>query len=384
MAAVRVLHVLGSLERGGVETWLLDLIRRLDRSRWQFDFCTLGPNRGRYAPQAWAAGSRVLSCPLSRTGFLVRLYRLLRAGGYSIVHSHVHCFSGIVLAAAKMAGVPVCAAHSHNTHDARADTPLRILYRAGARGLLGRVANLRLACSGDAAAALYGRRCGEDPRVRIVRYGLNGILENSNETPGLRRQLGLLNPGTQVVGHVGRFERQKNHRFVLQVALAVKARRPGVRWLLIGDGELRPAIEQQARRLGLDSEVVFAGRREDVCDLMSGAMDAFIFPSLHEGLPLALLEAQAAGLRSVVSTQVTPEAAVVRDAVDFLPLAASPDAWAAHVLAALDRGRLRRDQAAAELKAGGFAIDRSLESLLAAYASALAAAKGAARRERRW
>ena len=132
---IRVLHLLGSLERGGVETWLLDLLERIDRRRWQFDFCTLGPDPGRLAACARHQGSHVLSCPLRMTGdggiwsFPWRLYRLLREGRYRLAHSHVHRFSGVVLAVARAAEVPDRIAHSHNTQDGRSNTFGRACYR---------------------------------------------------------------------------------------------------------------------------------------------------------------------------------------------------------------------------------------------------------------
>lgn len=362
MAAVGVLHVIGALERGGVETWLMDLAPRLDHARWQFDFCTLGPERGRYAGRVEAQGARVRSCPRG-PGFAWRLYRILRQGRYAIVHSHVHQFSAVVLAVARAAGVGVRLAHSHNTADGRGDTVPRRLYRAVARRLWAGVATGRLACSAEAAEALFG-----PAGALVAPYGVPAAPPPPAD---LRGQFGL--DGVPVVGHVGRFEPQKNHRFLLEVAARLVWRRPEVRWLLVGEGPLRREIESQAQRLGLAGRVCFTGLREDVPALLSAAMDAFVLPSRHEGLPVALLEAQAAGLPALVSTAVPREAAAVTGAVEFLPLAAGPDAWAERLLDRLASPRPPRAQALAELAAAGFTLEQSLDNLLAAYQLALRA-----------
>ena len=134
-----VLHVVVALDRGGVETWLLVLTARLDRRRWRFDFCALGGRPGRYGSLAVERGRRVLECSLaapSRWRFPLRLLCLLREGGYDVVHSHVHGFSGVVLGIALAAGVRVRVAHSHNTADGRPDTWRRACYRYSAAALL--------------------------------------------------------------------------------------------------------------------------------------------------------------------------------------------------------------------------------------------------------
>jgi glycosyltransferase involved in cell wall biosynthesis len=362
----RVLHVLGALERGGVETWLLELAERLEGTGWYFDFCSLGPEAGRYRPRVEAAGGRVWPCPVGEPGFSRRLYRLLRLGRYDVVHSHVHYFSGAVLALAAAARVPARVAHSHNTADGHISTLARRCYRGGARRLLNASLTRGLACSSDAAAALFGPAWQQDPRITVLRYGIAPGVEPSPELrAALRHELGT--PlATPLIGHVGRLEPPKNHAFLLEVAAALHRERPKIVWVLAGEGSERHRIEQRLAALGLNRAVRLLGRREDVPRLLA-ALDAAVLPSLYEGLPLALLEAQAGGLRAVVSSRITPEAAVVREAVEFLTLEAGPEVWARRVAAAVDGGRLPCREAAPQLRAAGFAIDQSLARLLELY-----------------
>jgi glycosyltransferase involved in cell wall biosynthesis len=353
--------VLGSLERGGVETWLMELAARLDQGRWRFDFCLLGRSPGRYALRGEALGCRVRHLPRG-PGFAGRFYGLLRRERYDIIHSHVHGFSAAILALAWAAGAAVRIAHSHNTADGRPDTWPRRLYRAAARRGLAVVATHRLACSAPAARALFGRE-----GAGIVPYGV------ATEAPaaggGWRERFGL--NGAPVVGHVGRFEEQKNHEFLLEVAQRLAERRPEVRWLLVGEGPRRREIEFRARLLGLGGTMRFAGLREDVPALLREAMDVFVLPSRYEGLPVALLEAQAAGLPAVVSASVPREAAALPEAVEFLPLSAGPEAWAERLSARLGAARRPAGEAAARLAAAGLTIEQSLAALLRIYESAL-------------
>ncbi len=371
---IRVLHVLGALDRGGVETWLLDLLPRLPCA-WRFDFCALGTQEGRYASVARRSGCHVFTCPITEnpSTFPIRLWRLLRGGDYSIVHSHVHQFSAVVLAIARAAGLRACVAHSHNTADGHADGWLRRLYRRFGGRLLDATRSAGIACSSEAAESLFGPAWRANPQIFVLHYGLNGgppPSAGNTSAVALRRHFGI-SPVAPVLGHVGRFHAQKNHDFLLEVAAALRPRRPAARWLLVGDGPERPRIEQRAHALGLSDALVFCGLRDDVPELL-GAMDAFVFPSLYEGLPLALLEAQGAGLRAVASSRISREASAVNGALRFLPLEAGPAAWADAALGCLDRGKIPASQAYLGLDAGGFGIAQSLHGLLDIYRLALA------------
>jgi glycosyltransferase involved in cell wall biosynthesis len=160
---------------------------------------------------------------------------------------------------------------------------------------------------------------------------------------------------------------QKNHRFLLEVFGEIQKRVPNVHFLLVGDGPLRAQIEAQSDAMGLSGKMHFVGIRTDVARLMRGGMDVFVFPSLFEGLPIAVIEAQAAGLGCVVSDTVTGEARVLGDQFTQLSLSKRPEEWAATAVEALQRGKAEAGLALQAVAQSDFCIQRSIPTLSNLY-----------------
>ena len=370
---MRVLHVVGQMNRGGAETWLMQVLRNLDPARARFDFLVTTGRPGHYDAEIAARGAKVIPCetPAQLPRFARRFLAVLREHGpYDVVHSHLHHFSGVTLALARGAGVPVRVAHSHldtGAQDAEAGLRRRLYLRLMATALQ-RCATHGLAASTPAAAALFGERWREDARWRIARCSVDlGPFAEPADGAGARAELGVP-ADALVLGHVGRFDPQKNHALLLRIAAAVRERDPRAWLVLAGDGPLRAAAEADAARLGLRERAVFAGVRPDVPRLLR-SFDVFVFPSLYEGLPIVGLEAQAAGLPIVISDRVTRELEVVPGLFTWRSPADPPGAWADAVLAAA-----RRRPAAADavelLRRSEFSLSRSLPELLAVYGCA--------------
>lgn len=369
---IRILHVLGTLNPGGVETWLLHVLRNIDRNRFHMDFCTFGAEPGLYAPEAEKLGSTVLWCRKRANlwAFGRRFRGILREGKYDVVHSHVHSFSGAVLRWAKAEGVPMRITHSHNTNDSRSDAWIRRQYRRLMKSWIDRYATHGLAASKAAAAALFGEHWQEDRRFRVLHCAIDlRPFQEPVDRDTVRRELGLPIDAA-VVGHVGRFDLQKNHRFFLKVAAEVLKNRPEIHFLLVGDGPLRPQMESRARSMGLSTSVHFLGIRTDVPRLMRGAMDVFLFPSLWEGLPVTLIEAQASGLRCVLSDSCTTEASILPDQFIRLPLSKPPDEWAANAIEALEGGKIDGDSPVRTISQTDFCIQGCVRMLSDLYEAA--------------
>ena len=336
---IRILHVVGGMVRAGTETWLMHILRQIDRQQFQMDFLVYTHESCPYDNEIRALGSRVIPCTLKRFqpwSFNANFKRIIKDyGTYDIVHSHVHHFSGLVLRAAKQAGVPVRIAHSHNDTtpvDSQASI-LRRLYISLSESWIKSNATLGLAASEDAAVNLFGADWQKDPRWRILCCGID---LTAFQTPGtidgaVRAELNIPSDAL-VFGHVGRFEAQKNHHFLVEVAAQVVRQEPKAYFLLIGDGPLRSEIEAEAASLGIGDRVIFAGLRSDIPQLMMEVMDAFIFPSLYEGLGLALVEAQAAGLPCILSDVIPTEADIAVPLIKRISLRKSSLYWAQELL----------------------------------------------------
>lgn len=371
----RVLHVVGHLGRGGVETWLLQVMRVAVPQGWRFDFLVHTDQPSAYDADVRALGGQIIACSESAR----RPWRYARAlrrvleqyGPYDIVHSHVHHFSGMVLREAQRSGVGQRIAHSHidtRSVDRTASLARRLYLHTMARWI-GQYATVGFAASGEAGESLYGQGWRADARWQVLYCGIDlrpftAVVDRA----AVRAELGL--PAHAfVVGHVGRFDPQKNHEFLVEVAAAIARNRGDMRLLLVGDGARR-RIEAKARAEGLLDKLVCVGARGDVPRLMLGAMDVFVLPSLYEGLPLVMLEAQAAGLPCVVSDRVSREAEAVPELIRWLSLADPPSRWGAVVCSA-SAGATSREEALHRIERSAFNVEASAASLLGVYRSTM-------------
>ncbi|HEY0839274.1 MAG TPA: glycosyltransferase, partial [Vulgatibacter sp.] len=258
-----VLQVVGRMNPGGVETWLLHVLRRMDPARFRMDFLVF--EDGAYAGEVRSAGGRLVRCANPQRhplGFLRDLSRILREDGpYDAVHCHMNHFSGLVLRAAHRAGVPARISQSH-IDTSRVDGAARGVrqgYLALSRMLIDRHATHLLAVSDEAGRSLYGPRYRDDLRFRRFACALD--FERFAQVPdkaALRRALGL--PASAiVVGNVGRLAPQKNQAFLLEVLAAAAREEPSLRAVIVGDGPLRGPLIAKARGLGLEDRVMFMG-----------------------------------------------------------------------------------------------------------------------------
>jgi glycosyltransferase EpsF len=305
----RVLQLVTWLNRGGAEMWLMHMLRAVPRREWGLDVCCKGTHCGLMAAEARLLGADVLHCPLPFYigGFVDRLTRLLTDGKYDVLHTHLGVHSALAVKAARRAGVPVVSTF-HNTayppQTALTMLPVarqvRSLYgQRSIRYTLAR-SNLVTAVSHGVAESIarYSKAPLERPRVSYLGVPAARPL-NVDDELALRTSLRLA-PKDLVILHVGRFLAAKNHRGVIQVFEAVKGQVPNAVLLLAGDGPLRPEIESMAGSLGIGDSVRFLGVRDDVAALMQ-ISDVLLMPSHHEGLPLVIMEAGAAGLPIVAS-----------------------------------------------------------------------------------
>ena len=323
---IRVLQVVTYMGRGGLETMLMNYYRNIDRDKVQFDFLTHRDERWDYDDEIESLGGKIYHLPKLNPfskSYLNALDKFFKEHKeYQIVHGHQDCLSGVVLKVAKKNGVKFTIAHSHNANQ---DKNLKYLIKVFEKRKIPKYADKLFACGDEA-----GRWMFNTDNFEVLHNAIDTDLYtyNKEKADKVKKEFGIENKF--VVGHVGRFSTQKNHEFLIDVFNEVQKVKEDSVLMLVGDGDLRPEIEQKVRDLQIENKVIFTGVRSDVNDLMQG-MDVFLFPSLYEGLGIVLIEAQAAGLRCVISDTI-PKDGVLTDDVTCISLAQSPVVWANEIL----------------------------------------------------
>lgn len=318
---IKILQVLSSLSRNGTETFVMNVFRNLDRKKVMFDFLIYHHDPDGFEDEVKEMGGKVyFFTPRSRglNKYRESLNQFFSEHGkeYVAVHYSSNSFTSILpLKIAKSYGIPVRISHSHNSNTTGLHN--KIFHRFNRRRI-NKFATHYLACSEVAKEWGY-RSTSVYSKSRIVKNGidLKRFSYNPKEREEVRREFHI--PQNAVVyGNTGNFRYQKNHVFLIDVFKTIVERRPDSLLMLVGDGELKPEIEEKVRENGIEDKVIFCGIRKDV-DRILQAFDVYLFPSHFEGLPFALVEAQAAGLHVVTSTGVSNEVKLT-DNILFLPL----------------------------------------------------------------
>jgi glycosyltransferase involved in cell wall biosynthesis len=371
-----VLHLVSSLGLGGIETWLVHMLRHEHQFSVKHELLLMKQDVGPYEAEVRALGVPIHRLALSdgKLSWFGRFAMFLRERGpFAAVHSHpAPHFSAPALEAAKWAGVQIRIAHSHSARSKGDDYALRYrLTRRLAVPWFRLTATRRIGITEVALEEIAGKNWRRDSAASVLIYGFDFARFRGAAERGklLRRELGIPDEAP-VVGHVGRFEPVKNHRFLLEAFAACVSKLPDARLVLVGKGRLRAEIETYSQSLGLADRVHFPGTTEDVPANMA-MFDLFALPSFSEGLGIVVVEAQAAGTRALVSETTPKEALVVPGAVDVLPLVAGAEAWGE----AMER-LLRLPPADAvdwlkEVEASRFGIRRCIKELDAIYRSEL-------------
>ncbi len=334
MRKTRVLQIVGAMNRGGVESWLMEVLRNIDRDRFQIDFLVHSEVPGAFDSEIRELGSNIFRCPLNRNPatYLKSLFRVLSSNGpFDVVHSHVLYFSGITLSLARACGVPIRISHGHSAPMIE-NSVLRKAYIRFMSALVYHNATLKLAGSNESAGVLYGPNWKSQKNTRVFYTAID--FRRFVEPRQIRLSRGDFDipANALVVGHVGRFSTPKNHSFLLDIFSELKHLNANAYLLLVGDGDLRSDIEQKAAKLGIANSVRMTGVREDAPEILMDIVDVLCFPSLYEGLPIAVLEAQAASVPCIISDRITKEVVFRQNLVEFVSLGLGPDSWAQEIM----------------------------------------------------
>ena len=365
MQPIRILMINSKMQCAGIENWIMNYYRHIDRSVFQFDFLVHWREHQYFDDEIERLGGRIYRLSVRDDYRVDQYYRELRRffrehPEYKIVHGHMESFGMFYFHAAKNAGVPVRIAHAHvvGVEKGLKNYTKNLLNKGFAHD-----ANVFFSCSEAAAGYLFGNQ-------RTVHYIKNAIeVERFAYNPAVRMRVrrGLGLDGCYVIGHAGRFDIVKNQLFLIRAFADVCRRRNDARLMLVGDGDLRADAEREAARLGVSNRVLFMGLRKDLSDLYQ-AMDIFALPSIHEAMPLVVIEAQTAGLPCIMSAGVSTEARVLADS-QMLPL--DPKLWVER----LSENGKNIDRAAAEaiMRDNGYDLERESKVLSDLYMKLLEA-----------
>lgn len=361
----RLLCILDSLDTGGAETFLMKIYRALDHSRYQIDFVVC--KDGLYDNEVLENGGKIYHIPLRTKAFFhsfQTLKRIVRDNSYTSVLKLGS--SPIVvtdLVAAKLGGAKKICLRSCNA-------PSRIsrkqkMIDSVLRPMMNHLATVKIAPSDLAAEYTFGKKEVHAGNVRFLHNAVDlGYYQyDSNGAKKIEEEFNLQNK--LVIGHIGRFNQQKNHDFLIDVFLKITEIKENAVLLLVGVGELEDAVQNKVKRIGIEDKVIFAGRRVDIPQLLS-AMDVMVFPSFYEGMPNTVIEAQATGLPCLISDAITKEADVT-GTIRYLPLSAGSAKWA-ELAAQMQIEETRRKEndctAKKKMREKGYAIESSVNAFL--------------------
>jgi len=327
----KILCMIGSMNAGGAETFLMKIYRQIDKEKYQLDFYVTQQNKGFYDDEISTLGGKIIrAIPKSKNPFksFVSIYKTVKTYKYKrVIRISQHSLSSIDLFAAKLAGAKILVFRSSNskTGGSSINTFLHFFFRPFAK----LIPNIKLAPSHEAAEFMFGKNYNKNQNTYIIKNGIP--VEDftfSNQTRlNKRNELNFNNKF--IVGHIGRLNKQKNHFFLIEVFEQILKRNDNSLLILVGSGELKNALMDKVEEKRIADKVIFLGVRSDIPQLLM-AFDLMIFPSLFEGLPNVLIEAQATGLKCIVSDSISKEVKVSNNLI-FKNIQDEPIEWTKEV-----------------------------------------------------
>lgn len=363
---LRILQVIGIMNRGGAETMIMNLYRAIDKEKIQFDFVENTLEDADFDEEIRTLGGKIYKCPhyngknhLQYVQWWKKFFEEHKE--YSVVHGHIGSTAAIYLRVAKQHGLYTIA-HSHS--DSTNRTIMGILYNMISYPTRF-IADYFFGCSERAGEKRYGKKISRNQEKFSVLNNaihVDDFIYNSEKREKARDTLGIKNE--IVLGHIGRMDENKNQNFLIDVLKEILLVRTDVKLILVGTGQTRKALEQRVIMENLENHVIFTGVRSDVPELLQ-AMDIFVFPSIFEGLPVTLIEAQAAGLPCIISDAITEEV-ILTDLVTKISLNSSLDEWIKCILNNVST--VRKDTSSFIIK-NGYDIKNTAEKLEEFYSN---------------
>ncbi|MDH4423933.1 glycosyltransferase family 1 protein [Bacillus cereus] len=368
----RVLHVVSAMNRGGAETLVMNVYRKIDKEQIQFDFVSHRNEKCDYDEEIAKLGGIVYRIPsLGQVGpfaYIKELTKIMSDNQYVAVHAHTDYQGGFAALAAKMTGIKkrVCHSHSNNWLQGsgfKAKITLKIL-----QSIIKYAGTDYCACSVEAARFLFGEGTINNNKVKLIKNGIDiGQFTDVDikDNISVRKELNIPDE-VKIIGHIGRFSESKNHIFILQVLNEILKRDTNFIAVLVGDGPLKESIELEAEKLGIYNKIRFLGVRTDIPSLIK-AFDIFLFPSLFEGFGIVALEAQCAGVPCVVADTIPKNTDMGLGIMSFISLDEKLEIWSAEIYKALLKERPERQVIINNISKLGFDINSNIPNWLSLY-----------------
>lgn len=361
---IRIAHIVGKWVGGGVEAVVMNYYRYIDKSSFQFDFICDSDSTNIPYDEIKELGGKVILIPPYQKVFEYQkeLKKVLKEGNYKIVHSHINSLSVFPLHAAKKVGVPIRIAHSHSTTN-KAEWKRNMLKQV-LKKFSKVYANRFMSCTEHAGRWLFGDKTFDEGKVYVLNNAIDLEKFAYDETARkkIRKEI-KVDDDTIVIGHIGRFMKQKNHEFIIDVFNEYHKKNNNSVLMLVGQGPLMDEMKEKAESLGIKDSVRFLGQRKDANETYQ-AMDFFLFPSLYEGLGMTVIEAQCSGLPCVASTEV-PSIAKVTDLLKFLDLTDDVNEWVKVIEEELKNNK--RENKIDEVSKHGYNIKEEVKKLEQKY-----------------
>ena len=360
---IRVLQILTYVKSGGAEAVVYNYYQHIDKSKIHFDIAALNDDKEQFlASKFQALGANIFYLSRNPLKRFIAVNKIIAAGNYDIVHSHCELLSEFYLLIAKFYGIKVRIMHSHiaNSDLSR----WKKAYRPNGRFLAKHTATAFFACGEKAAISLWGQKYYNDGKCYIVNNAveLERFIFSEEKRNKLRLAMGWSDK--HIIVNVGRLNYQKNHKFLLSIFSEYSQLDEKAILLLIGDGELKDFVKNEAGLLGVSEKVIMFGNRRDVSDWLN-ACDCFLLPSLFEGLPVVAIESQANGLPIIMADTITKECDIT-DIVEYLPLSSPCDVWTACIKSMLSKKADRKNYNAI-VGSAGYDINIEANKLLGKY-----------------
>lgn len=366
MEKIKILQYTGAMNRGGAETLLMNIYRNIDRNKFEFHFITHSDSKSDYDDEIIRLGGKILYLEKPSihkiTKFSKEFKQIINIHGpYSAIHTHMQLFNGIVLNEAKKNGIKIRISHAHLNGDYGKNNLLRQIYVNYSKRLINKNSTYKLSCSNESGYYLY-----KSENFKLINNAIDiNQFKFNKKSDYLKKELNI-DQDFKIITHIGTFKDAKNHKFIIEVFKNLNNINKKYKLVLIGRGELEKEIKQKTKDLNLENDVYFLGVREDIPKILQST-DVFFMPSVLEGLPVVLVEAQACGVPCVISNNIPKESDMGLKLTKVLDLKDDKNIWVNELIKSSNIERIDFDVRAKKIINNGYDLNKNIITLSQLY-----------------